>query len=215
MNAENFNPANPLQGTAEWLEARTGCLTASRMADAMDFTAKGAPSAKRVKLLKEILAERMTGNAMQHFVSDAMARGLEQEPAAREAYESATGNLVQLVGFVPHPHIPYLGASPDGAIDDDGLVEIKNPTTAMHLEYVLGGGVPVEYRPQMTMQLLCTRRRWCDFVSFDGRIREPRRRLFVRRFEPAPEYFAEVESAAVKFLKEVEMLWEALHSEAA
>lgn len=212
---DNFNPGNPLQGTADWLSERTGSLTASRMADAMDFRKDGKPGAARVKLIKEILAERMTGSAMPHFVSDAMERGKEEEPAAREAYEAATGNLVQLVGFIAHPTIPYLGASPDGKIDGDGLVEIKNPTTAVHLTYVLGGAVPVEYKPQMIVQLLCTRRRWCDFVSFDGRIKEAKRRLFVRRFEPRPEEFAEVESAAVAFLREVELLWEALHTEAA
>ena len=82
---DSFNPANPLQGTSGWLSERTGCLTASRMADALDFRKDGKPGAARIKLMRELLAERMTGEAMRHFVTAEMQRGLDEEPNARSA----------------------------------------------------------------------------------------------------------------------------------
>ena len=198
------------QGTAEWVKARVGMLTASRMADAMAFTKTGEGAARR-KLKRDILAERLVGAAVDHYVSDAMQWGLDHEQAAKDAFEAATGELLLPAGFVEHPHIQFLGATPDALLDHDGIAEFKCPTTATHLDYLLAGKVPAEYKPQMVAQMLCTRRRWGVFCSFDPRL-PPKQQLFVRRYEPAPEEFAEVESAAVKFLAEVDAMWEQIHS---
>lgn len=198
--------ANPLQGTGEWLAERTGCLTGSRMADALDFTKAGKPGARRVALVKALAAERMTGIAMRNVVLPRMQYGLEREPDARARYEAQTGNLVQLAGFVAHPEIDWCGASPDGLVDADGLVEIKVPETTTMLGYIADGVVPDQYKPQMCLQLAATRRRWCDFVAFDDRIRREDRQIFIRRFEPTPAEIEQIEQVARAFLAEVAAL---------
>jgi putative phage-type endonuclease len=198
---------NPLQGTAAWHSARCGKLSASRMAAAMSFLKNGQDSADRRKLKIELLAERMTGEAFPHFVNDAMRHGLDNEPEAKLAYEAATGRMIMPVGFIEHPNIHDCGASPDGLVETEGLIETKCPTTGTHIAWVIAGVVPDEYMPQMTLQLACTRRRWCDFVSYDPRVPEPQR-LFVRRFTPTPEQIEGVEEAAKKFLRELDELWE-------
>lgn len=197
---------------AAWLSARAGKLTASRMADALDFRKDGKPGAARVKLMKEILAERLTGSSVRHYVTDAMQWGLEQEAEARAAYEAATGELVADAGFYDHPSIDLFGATPDGLIGRDGLIETKAPTTTTFVDWMMAGVVPEEHKPQMLAQLACTRRTWCEFVAFDPRIRDPKRRLFIRRFAPPPEEIAGIERAAEAFLAEVDAAWDQLHS---
>lgn len=190
------------QGTQEWLHERLGCLTASCMADVLAVT-KSGPSASRKNYLAQLVAERLTGAAQSSFTSPAMAWGTEQEPFARAEYEIRTGNFVDQCGFVKHPTIEWCGASPDGTIGDDGLIEIKCPNTATHIEYLLCGKPPTKYRPQMLLQLACTQRRWCDFVSYDPRMPDEHK-LFIARFEPKPSEIEEIESAAQGFLAEVQ-----------
>lgn len=209
--AERPAGANPHQGTGGWLKERTGCLTASRMPTALERKKDGTPTKAAEDLVKEILAERMTGDAMRRYVTPEMQRGTEREPDAREAYEIHTGNLVRLVGFIPHPAIEFCGASPDGLIDHDGLVELKCPTTVTHLNYVLNGAVPDDYKPQMLLQLAVTRRSWCDFVSFDDRVKNPKQRLFVVRFEPKQAEIDAIEQAAREFLRIVDNLFDKLN----
>ena len=203
--------SNPFQRTAAWLSDRTGCLTASRIATALERKKDKSPSKAAEDLVKEILAERMTGDAMRKYVTPEMHRGTDLEPVAREEYEVITGNIVRLVGFIPHPTIEWCGASPDGLVDDDGLVELKCPKTATHLGYKAAGVVPAEYVPQMLLQLACTRRSWCDFVSFDDRIKDRKHRLFVVRFEPDPAEIAAIEGQARDFLRVVDNLWDQLN----
>jgi len=209
------NPSNPLQGTADWIRERIGCLTASRMADAMDFLKNGNSSAARTKLMRGLLAERLVNAAMDHYVTPAMEWGLAHEAGARDRYEAISGNLVQLVGFVPHRSIEWFGASPDGFIDDDGLVEIKCPTTPAYIAWRTASVVPEEYKPQMLAQLSCTRRKFCDFVAFDPRVKERRLQLFVRRFTPVEAEIAEVEIRAIQFLRELDSMFDAFHAKEA
>ncbi len=190
------------QRTAEWLSFRLGKLTASRMADVL-ATTKSGPSATRKNYLAQLVAERLTGTQGESFTNAAMQWGTEMEPLARAAYEMFIDDLVDQTGFVDHPSIAWCGASPDGLVNDSGLVEIKCPSTATHIDYLLSGEVPSKYEPQMALQLLCTGRKWCDFVSYDPRMPEEHR-LFVVRFTPATEYLAKVETEAKKFLAEVD-----------
>ena len=125
---------------ANWLRARAGKLTASRMRDAMDFLKNGQPSAKRSQLMRELLAERLTGDSVRHFVTDAMAWGLEREAEAKAAYEAETGVIVGEAGFYDHPRIDNLGATPDGLVPS-GLIETKCPTTPTFVEWRMAGGV--------------------------------------------------------------------------
>ena len=136
MQAESLShgDANPLQRTAKWFSDRCGCLTASRAADALAISAKtGKPLKSRQDLIDTLIAERATGVAQSSGTTWAMQWGIDHEAEAREAYEAATGEMVDLVGFIPHPDIPWFGASPDGLVGSDGLVEIKCPQTVTHL----------------------------------------------------------------------------------
>jgi len=190
------------QGTEAWFAQRLGKLTASRMADVL-ATTKSGPSASRKNYLAQLVAERLTGQAAESFSNAAMAWGTSNEPIARAEYEIITGEFVDQVAFIDHPYIEWCGASPDGMPLDDGLVEIKCPNTATHIDYLLGQKPPSKYIPQMLLQLACTERAWCDFVSYDPRMPEEHR-LFVVRFEPKQSEIDAVEQAAIEFLAEVQ-----------
>lgn len=200
------------QGSVAWLKERCGCLTASRMGDAMDFTRKGE-SAARKKLKIEIIAERLTDLMVDHYITPAMEWGIAHEDAAKARYEEITGNLISPCGFALHETIPYFGASPDGLIGDDGLIECKCPTTTTYTEWLVSGVVPEQHKPQMLAQLAVTGRKWCDFFAFDPRIKSKAHQHFLRRFEPKPEEIAAVEEAAKIFLAEVEQLFEVIISQ--
>ncbi len=204
---------NPLwypyeQGSVAWLKERCGCLTASRMAEAMDFLKGGKESDKRRKLKIEVIAERMTDSMVSRYVNDAMQWGIEQEPAARARYEEVTGTLVQLCGFAIHGDINFFGASPDGLVDKDGLIEIKCPTTPTYMEWVVNGVVPNQHKPQMLAQLAVTGRQYVDFFAFDPRIKVEIHQHFLRRFEPKEEEIVKVEDAAKTFLLEVDKMFD-------
>ena len=191
------------QRTEEWHAARLGKVTASRVADVVAKTKSGY-GASRANYMAELVCERLTGRPGDFFQSAAMAWGTEQEPVARAAYEARTGNLVTEVGFVPHPTISMAGASPDGLIGDIGLIEIKCPNTATHIETMLTGTVPEKYILQMMWQMACTGHMWCDFVSYDPRLPE-RMQLWIKRIEIDTFLINSIEVEVRKFLTELDL----------
>jgi putative phage-type endonuclease len=186
------------QGTPEWLKARLGCATASR---ANDFCAAETTAAYQ-NLLWQLVAERETQIVEEAYVNADMQRGTEMEPIARAAYEAHTGTFVTQTGFWLHP-IPFFGASPDGLVGDEGLIEIKCPRTSTHLRYRSENKAPTQYKRQMICQLLCTGRKWVDFVSFDNRVRDSKQ-LFIVRFEPKQSELDEMLEKVQAFLDNVE-----------
>lgn len=198
---------NTPQGEPGWLKARQGCLTASRMAEAMSYLKNGKESTERLQLKMDLLAERMTDYGVTHYVNDAMRWGIEHESEARGCYEDETGNIVMACGLALHDTIEFFGASPDGLIGHDGLLEVKCPTSKTHLSWLMGGVVPEQHKPQMLAQLACTGRRYVDFISYDPRFKGDHRRM-IKRFEPAPEEIAAVEAAAVQFLAELDAMFD-------
>lgn len=197
------------QLTAQWFADRTGCLTASRMAAAMSKLKNGADSADRKALKIEVLAERLTGDVVPHYVTPAMQHGIDTEPAARAAYELHTGVLVEECPFIPHPAIEYFGASPDGRVGKSLGVEIKCPTTAKFLAWRLAGVVPEEHKPQMIAQCVCAKFDAVEFVAFDPRL--PKHlQLYVVRYTPTQEERDAVETAAREFLAEVSAMFDQL-----
>lgn len=168
-----------VQGTPEWHALRCGKITASRVADVMART-KAGWGASRANYEAELIAERLTGCTAPGFTNGAMQWGTDTEPFARDAYARLVGCDVFEVGFVDHPEIPMSGASPDGYVGDDGLLEVKCPNTATHLDTLLSRTVPGKYLTQMQWQMACTGRAWCDFASYDPRLPETMR-LFVQR----------------------------------
>jgi putative phage-type endonuclease len=189
------------QRTTEWHTARLGKVTASRVADVIAKTKTGY-GASRANLMADLIVERLTGQPASTFTNAHMEWGTEQEPHARAAYSARTGELVEEVGFIDHPRIVNSGASPDGLVGDDGLVEFKCPATSTMLDTLLAGEVPSKYIPQMQWQMACTNRAWCDFVSYDPRLPE-HLRMFVKRVERDDKYITTLEGEVKTFLAEL------------
>lgn len=198
---------NKLQNNGSWHESRLGKLTASRMAAAVNYLKNGQDSSERRKLKIEVLAERLTGNIVPKFVNEAMQWGIEHEPMAKERFESKTGMLVSDTGFIDHPSIDNLGCSPDGVVDDYSLIEVKCPTTGTYVKWLLEDVVPEEYKPQMILQCLVTGKRSVWFVAFDPRLPE-KQQLFIKEFVPTKDELNWIQDEAIKFLEEVEDLFE-------
>lgn len=192
---------------AAFLNSRCGKLTASRMRTAMSFKKDGSPTAERAQLLKELLAERLTGDSVRHYVTPAMQFGLAMEDEAKAAYEAHTGDLLTPARVFDHPSIDMFAATPDSLVPG-GVVEFKVPTSPTFVEWVLKGDVPDEHRPQILAQLACTGRTFAVFCAYEPRIRDPKRRLFIRRFEPTADEIAAVEAAAREFLSELDAMFE-------
>jgi len=153
------------QGSRRWIAARMGRPTASQMEAIV--TPKGAPvkGEKRHTYLMQLLGERITRRATEHFVSAAMQRGVDLEPEARAWYEMHTGTAVKQVGFV-YSDDGRAGCSPDGLCGDDGGLEIKVPTLTNHLKHLVAGGVPAHWMVQIQACLWITGRDWWDFVMY-------------------------------------------------
>ena len=188
------------QRTEEWFSARLGKVSASRVADVL-AKIKSGESASRKNYKMELVVQRLTNKQGESFTNAAMEWGTEQEPFARMAYEAHTGTFVKEEGFVDHPTIEGFGCSPDGIVGE-GLIEIKCPNTANHIETVLENKAPSKYIPQMQCQMACTGAKWCDFVSFDPRVPEDLQ-LFVVRVERDQEYIDAMEVEVKQFLSEV------------
>lgn len=199
-----------LQGSPEWKALRCGKVTASRVADVVARTKTG-PAASRANYLAQLIAERLTGSPAETYTNAAMQHGTETEPEARAAYEFYQGVTVEQVAFVSHPKIDQAGASPDGLVGADGLVEIKAPNTATHLETLIGQAVPSRYITQMQFQMACTGRQWCDFVSYDPRMPE-NMRLFVKRVHRDNKLIDELETEVASFLLEMAVKLSQLNS---
>ncbi len=203
---------NPFQQDGTWWNDRLGKLTGSRMAAAMNFLKSGKESSERENLRYEIVAERITNTFVDKYMTADMQWGVEQEAAAKEAFENRTGLIVRDVGFIDHPSIPFCGVSPDGFVSDGLLIEVKCPKTKTHMKYVANQVIPVEYKPQMLLQSACTGKDvW--FVSYDPRMGEGRD-LFIKKYTPTPEEIAEVNAAAEKFLAECDALFDFFNDKA-
>lgn len=166
-----------LQRSEDWFADRCGKVTASRI---KDIGAKPVKGKKYNALTLTILSERITGVQEETPTSKVMQWGIDQEENAIAAYENETGNFVKGTGLINHPVIKLSGASPDGLVNLNGQIEVKCPSTATHLNTLLTKEIPVEYIPQITWQLACTRREWCDFVSYDPRLPEHLQIVIIR-----------------------------------
>lgn len=190
------------QRSPEWYAQRLGKVTASRIADMLAKTKSGW-STSRANYQAELVIERLTDAPADSYVSAAMQWGIDTEPQAKDAYCFRTDSLIEPAGFVDHPTLPMCGASPDGFVGAEGLIEIKCPLSATHIETLLEGAVPSRYVLQVQWQMACTGRAWCDFVSFDPRMPESMS-LFVHRIPRDPAKIAEIENEVVLFLNDVE-----------
>ncbi len=190
------------QRTDDWYAARLGKVTASRVSDVVAKTKTGY-AASRDNYKAQLIVERLTQKPLASFSSAAMQWGTDTEPLARAAYEAETQVMVDEVGFIDHPEILMAGASPDGLVGAVGLVEIKCPNTATHIDTLLTQTVPKQYHDQMMWQMICTGREWCDFVSYDPRMPD-HLQLFIKRVSFDAAYADTLNTEVSRFLEEVE-----------
>lgn len=186
------------QRSIEWLQTRCGKVTASRVADIIAKTKTG-PSASRKNYEAQLIAERLTGCVDEGYSNAAMQWGIDKELDARAAYAFMHGQDVAEIGFIDHPRINWSGASPDGLVGARGLVEIKCPNTATHLDTLINNGVAGKYITQMQWQMACAERDWCDFVSYDPRLPESMA-LFVKRIDRDDAMIRTLEAEVSEFL---------------
>ncbi len=157
------------QGSQEWLDLRLGKITASRVADIMSNGRGGKTSQKAESYMNELISEILTGSQAEFYINAAMEWGNECEPQARAMYELQNDVDVVEVAFIELND--YVGVSPDGLVGEDGLLEIKCPTSKKQIDRALSDSYHADYKAQIQMQLWVSGRKWCDFVSFDPRIK--------------------------------------------
>lgn len=192
------------QNTTEWLQARAGKITASRMCDVLAFGKRdGKPLKARQDYIGDIVAELLTGEPKEQVKARPLDWGHDVEAAARAAYEAETGEIVQQVGFMVHPLLPYIGCSPDGLIGGDGQTQIKCPNNpAVHIA-TLRDGMPEEHVAQVQGEMFVTGRAWSDFVSFDPRMPE-HLRLYRQRIHRDEKYIEQLAAACESLWAEVQ-----------
>jgi hypothetical protein len=190
------------QGSAAWLYERCGFVTASRFCDVVKKLKSGKPSKERENYMMELVVERITGQPGDHWTSAAMMWGTEHEARSRMAYEAHTGYIVEKVGFLKHPKIPMVGASPDGLVDDDGGFEAKCPFNSANHLYTVLEGMPDEHMAQCQGGMWVTGRQWWDFQSFDPRLPDALQR-YTQRIERDDKYIAMLEAEVIAFNEEV------------
>ena len=190
-----------IQGSPEWHLERLGLVTASRVADVIART-KSGPAASRAAYMSTLVAEQLTGNSAESYTNASMQWGTEHESEARRAYSLETDVTVEEIGFARHPRLKS-GASPDGLVGDDGVLEIKCPNTHTHIGTLLAEKVPKKYITQMQWQMVCTERSWCDFVSYDPRL-PLEMQLFIKRIARDDDYISTLEDEVEKFIIELD-----------
>lgn len=183
------------QGSEEWLKLRLGVATASNFDKIITTTGKESESLKKYAL--QLATELMLETPEPSFKNDVMARGNELESLARDAYQEQTFKVVEQITMFKSD-CGNFGYSPDGLVDDDGLVEIKCPIATTHFKYLLDNKMPTDYWQQVQGGLWVGQRKWIDFVSFNSYFRD--KKLFVIRVERDEEYIAKLAELANKVI---------------
>lgn len=197
---------NAPQGSEAWFAARAGHCTASRFHDVLATVQKGEAAGRR-NYRWQLVTERLTGIPQESYQNAAMLWGIENEPRAREAYEIETGDDVEQVEFIPHPTIPFVGASPDGRIAKRRGLEIKCPYSSVVHVQTLSGGMPSEHIAQVQGGMwVCGLDEWV-FVSYDSRLPE-KLRLYTEIVKRDDAYIEKLAKAVVQFNAEVEQLYQ-------
>ncbi|WP_139412229.1 lambda exonuclease family protein [Bartonella mastomydis] len=194
------------QRTAEWFQARLGKVTASNVYNVISKTAKGTPTSKYEDYKIKLITERLTGQTSPYYETEDMRWGIENEEDALREYAFIYDTDVTQCGFIQHPTIKMAGASPDGLIDEDGLIEIKCPRSTNHMRFIIDNEIKPEYLAQMQFQMACTGRKWCDFISYDPRFTGDSSlfRMKIKRIHRDEKKIEEINQAVESFLAEIE-----------
>ena len=191
------------QGKEGWLKGRVGCPSGSSFSKLI--TSAGKTSTQAEGYINQMIAERLMGNTANEVKqTEWMARGNELEPQARSFYEFSTGNDVVEIGFCKHD-IWECGVSPDGLVNDDGLLEIKCPAPSTHVGYLRGDKLPSTYKQQVMGQMWITEREWCDFVSY-----HPDMPVLITRVQRDDSYIMLLEAEVEKACEAIETQYQKL-----
>lgn len=192
------------QGSDAWFLMRLGKISGSRISDLLSEGRAGKESLLKKKYRNELIRERLTGKRIPTYKTALMNRGIELEPLARSAYEHKFQTMVHQIAFVDHPTIAMAGCSPDGLIDEHGLLEIKCPSPENHLDNYLNDGIQLDqYYDQVQWQLVCTQRKWCHLISFDPEMPE-HLQIYCKDITLDEEWKQRAESAVIAFNAEIE-----------
>lgn len=176
------------QGSDEWLRLRMGVATASNFDKII--TAKTAKESSTLpKYSLQLATEMLLDKPEEGYKNNAMQRGNELEPLARQVYQEETLQAVDEITMFKSD-CGNFGYSPDGLVGDDGLIEIKCPLATTHLSYILDGSMPSDYIQQVQCGLWISERQWCDFVSYHPNFKE--KKLFIVRVERDEEYISKL-----------------------
>ena len=187
------------QDSEAWYAVRCGRVTGTRFASLVS-----GESTKGYKdLVNNIVCEMITGKMEETYSNAIMEKGIETEPIARHEYELIFETEVKTAGFImPDEDTKYhewIGISPDGLLENDGILEIKCPLMKTHLEYIEAGRLPADYRHQVQGQLFVTGFKYCDFMSYVNGMKP-----FVIRVEPDPVLHAEFEKRLDVLIEQVQ-----------
>lgn len=183
------------QGTTEWLKLRLGVATASNFSKIV--TSKGELSKSLEKYAMELAGQSLVTEPEETYKSDAMQRGNDLEPEARQAYQEYSFNVVDEATFIVCDGYGY---SPDGLIGNDGLIEIKCPGQIVHTKYLFEDRLPPEYKAQVMGGLLVSEREWCDFISYNPTFKDGKD-LFVKRINRDEEFITKLKTGIDKVIE--------------
>ncbi|WP_019219012.1 lambda exonuclease family protein [Bartonella florencae] len=194
------------QRTAEWFQARLGKVTASNVYNVLSKTAKGTPTSKYEDYKLKLMTERLTEEISQSYITPAMQWGIDHEEDALKEYAFIYDTEVSRCGFIQHPTIGMAGASPDGFVGEDGLVEVKCPQSVHHLRFFIDDNIKPEYIAQMQFQMACTGRKWCHFMSYNPHFvgRSYHLRMKIKRINRDEEHIQQINQAVEIFLEGIE-----------
>lgn len=196
------------QRSEEWFAIKLGKISASQIKDLMAAKTTAAHN----NYIADLVSEIMTGKREENgYVSKDMEIGQERESQAIGTYEVRANVLVERVGFITHETLPRTGASTDGLVGTDGMVEVKCPKKATHIQTVLSGKVPTKYLPQMQWGMACADRKWCDFISYNPDFPE-NCRLFVSRVVRDQVHIDKLTAAVIAGTAEVEAIVAAMEA---
>ncbi|QEE11715.1 YqaJ viral recombinase family protein [Bartonella krasnovii] len=205
------------QRTAEWFQARLGKVTASNVYNVLSKTAKGMPTSKYEDYKIKLMTERLTEEISQSYITPAMQWGIDYEEDPLREYAFIYDTEVTRCGFIQHPTIQMAGASPDGLIGEDGLIEIKCPQSSNHLRFFIDGNIKSEYYAQMQFQMACTGRKWCDFMSYNPNFvgKSTGLRMKIKRINRDEEQIEQINQAVEIFLAEIDQEMQKILAKAA
>lgn len=170
------------QGSEEWLEARLGKISGTRLGQAT-----GSPAIQET-LINELIAELLTAEKKDNYVNLAMAKGTEAEAHAIEEYEEKTGEITEEIGLCISDDYEWLVNSPDRLIKKKGkfskAVEVKSPNPETAIKYIRNGGIPKEYEGQIISYFLVNNDlEELDFVVYSPTIQTEQYRLWIKNIK--------------------------------